>query len=154
MIARIILDNLNLGQVNNIVAALAVAHVYLYAKQKKLASAAALALAVSIKLTPGVLLLYQIARLRLKFAVLCVSLIAVVTVASLLPYGQRAPGVIEAFIDRTIMNEQGFDLAYSGNQSLRGALLRLGTDSDNNPVSAISMVSRSRISPTRITFGA
>jgi alpha-1,2-mannosyltransferase len=138
--ARFILDNLNLGQVNNIVAALAVAHVYLYSKQKRLASAAALALAVSIKLTPGVLILYQIARLRLKFALLCVSLIAVVTFASMLPFGQRAPGVIEAFIDRTIMNEQGFDLAYSGNQSLRGALLRLGTDSDNNPVGAISMV--------------
>jgi alpha-1,2-mannosyltransferase len=133
LIARFVLDNLHLGQVNNLVAALSVAHVFFYARRRPVASAAALALAVSIKLTPAILILYQIARLRFRFAALCIAMLALMTVASFVAFGQRAPDAFEAFVDRTIRNEQGFDLAYSGNQSLRGALLRLGVDPGVSP---------------------
>jgi alpha-1,2-mannosyltransferase len=133
LIARFVLDNLHLGQVNNLVAALSVAHLYFYAKRRPFASAAALALAVSIKLTPAILIVYQIAKLRLKLVSLCIAMLALLTVASIVPFGQRAPDAFKAFVDRTIRNEQGFDLAYSGNQSLRGALLRLGVDSGAAP---------------------
>src|SRR5262249_26082833 len=85
VVLRFVLDNFNLGQVNPLIAGLAVAHVYLYARDRKTLSAIALCLAVSIKLTPALLLLYHVARLRLKFAAACIALIAAVTFASFLP---------------------------------------------------------------------
>jgi len=49
VVARFILDNFQLGQVNLIVTILAIAHVYLYSRGRKLSSGLALALAASFK---------------------------------------------------------------------------------------------------------
>jgi alpha-1,2-mannosyltransferase len=125
VILRFVLDNFNLGQVNLVVAGFAVAHVYLYARNRKLLSAIALVLAVSIKLTPALLLVYHVAKLRLKFAAGCIALLAAVTLASFLPFGTSGVDAFRTFAHRTLNNEQGFDFAYSGNQSLRGAVARL-----------------------------
>src|SRR4030095_15964222 len=88
IVLRFVLDTFNLGQVNALVAALAVAHVYLYARDRKALSAVALVIAVSIMLTPALLLVYHLAKLRLKFAVACAALLVGVTAMSLLPFGE------------------------------------------------------------------
>lgn len=125
VVLRFVLDNLDLGQVNAVVAMLAVAHVYLYARDRRILSAVALVLAASIKLTPAVLLVYHIAKLRLKFAAVCVALLVAVTALSFLPFGAGSAKAFGAFVNRTVRNEQGYDLADAGNQSLRGAVARL-----------------------------
>jgi alpha-1,2-mannosyltransferase len=125
LVLRFVLDTFNLGQVNAVVAALAVAHVYLYARDRKALSAVALVIAVSIKLTPALLLVYHIAKLRLKFAVACATLLVAVTALSFLPFGPRGRDALQTFWSRTVKNEQGYDFGYSGNQSLRGAIARL-----------------------------
>jgi alpha-1,2-mannosyltransferase len=132
LVLRFVLDSLNLGQVNGVVAALAVAHVYLYARDRKALSAIALVVAVSIKLTPALLLLYHIAKLRLKFSVACVALLVAVTALSFLPFGSRGTDAFQTFWNRTVKNEQGYDFAYSGNQSLRGAIARLAGQSNES----------------------
>lgn len=129
LVLRFVLDTFNLGQVNAVVAALAVAHVYLYSRDRKTLSALALAIAVSIKLTPALLLLYHIAKLRLKFAMACSALLIAVTAASFLPFGSGGSEALQTFWNRTVKNEQGYDFAYSGNQSLRGAIARMAYDS-------------------------
>jgi alpha-1,2-mannosyltransferase len=129
IVFRFVLDNFNLGQVNAIVTALAVAHVFSYARGKKFWSALALAIAVSIKLTPAILLVYHIAKLRLRYAIACIVLVGAITALSFLPMGTAAPGAFGEFVNRTLRNEQGYNLADSGNQSLRGALARLTTTS-------------------------
>lgn len=125
LVFRFVLDNFNLGQVNAVVAALAVAHVYLHARGSKKLSAVMLVLAVSIKLTPALLLVYHLAKLRLKFAVACAALLVAVTALSFLPFGSQRVNAFQSFWSRTAKNEQGYDFAYSGNQSLRGVIARL-----------------------------
>jgi len=150
MLIRFVLDNFDFGQVNTLVAALSVAHIYYFVKEKKTASALALVLAISIKLTPAILILYHLARLRLRFVAACVGLVIVVTVLTFLPFGSRGPDAFTTFIDRTVKNGQGFDLAFSGNQSLRGAVARLtenrdqkadmyGGQSTRKPTSALTL---------------
>ncbi|HST22873.1 MAG TPA: glycosyltransferase family 87 protein, partial [Blastocatellia bacterium] len=124
IVLRFVLDNFDMGQVNAVVTMFAVAHVYLFAKDRKLASALALAFAVSLKLTPALLIAYHLARKRLNFALLCTVVTATMMMATFLPFGSRAPDVFATFVNRTVKNEQGFNLAYSGNQSLRAALAR------------------------------
>jgi len=133
MLIRFVLDNFDFGQVNTIVAALAVAHVYFYVREKKAASAIAFVLAVSIKLTPIILILYHLPKLRLRFIAACMGLLIVVSVLSFLPFGSRGPEAFTAFINRTVKNGQGFDLSFSGNQSLRGAVARLTEAQDLKP---------------------
>src|SRR4030095_14922449 len=111
---RFVLDTFNLGQVNALVAALTLAHVYLYARDRKALSAVALVIAVSIKLTPALLLVYHLAKLRLKFAVACAALLVGVTAMSLLPFGESGTEAFQTFWNRTVQNEQGYDFAYSG----------------------------------------
>ena len=125
IVFRFVLDNFNLGQVNAMVTALAVAHVVLYARGKKFWSALALAIAVSIKLTPAIFLVYHIAKLRLRYAIACTALVGAITALSFLPMGTAAPIAFSEFANRTLRNEQGYNLADPGNQSLRGALARL-----------------------------
>lgn len=132
IVFRFILDTFNLGQVNGIVAALAVAHVYLYVRGRKALSAVALIVAVSFKLTPALLVLYHIVKLRLKFALACGALLVAVTGLSFLPFGSHGNNALQTFVNRTLKNEQGYDFAYSGNQSLRGAIARLTDQSQND----------------------
>lgn len=125
LVLRFALDTFNLGQVNTIVAALAVAHVYLYARDRKTLSLMALALAISIKLTPALLIIYHIAKLRLKFAAACIAIVVGVTMLSFLPFEVRGLNAFQIFANRTLKNDQGYNLADPGNQSLRGAVARL-----------------------------
>ncbi|HYP28431.1 MAG TPA: glycosyltransferase family 87 protein [Blastocatellia bacterium] len=125
VVARFILDNFQLGQVNLIVTALSIAHVYLYSGGRKLTSALLLALAASFKITPLILLLYHAARGRLKYAAGCFALFAVMTAASFLPFGLLGSSAFTDFANRTLRNEQGFNLAYPGNQSTRGVVGRV-----------------------------
>ena len=127
-VIRFALDNFDYGQVNTLVAALSVAHVFLYEKKRKLSSAIALAIAASIKLTPLILLVYYLAKRRPKFVAICIALFISITALSFAPFRSHAPAAFQTFVHRTLNNEQGFDLAYSGNQSLRGALARLRGD--------------------------
>lgn len=127
IVFRFVLDNFNLGQVNAMVTALAVAHVFLFARGKKFWSALALAVAVSIKLTPAIFLVYHIAKLRLRYALACIVLVGAISALSFLPMGTAAPGAFSEFANRTLRNEQGYNLADPGNQSLRGAFARLTT---------------------------
>lgn len=140
VVLRFVLDTFKLGQVNSVVAGLAVAHIYFYARNKKALSAIALVLAISIKLTPAVFIVYHVAKMRLKFALACIAILAGVTAASFLPFEGRGINAFRSFANRTLRNEQGYNLADSGNQSLRGAIARLaarantadsGTDSRN-----------------------
>jgi len=124
LVLRFVLDTFNLGQVNTVVAGLAVAHVFFYRQEKKTLSAIALVLAISIKLTPALLLVYHIAKLRLRFAAGCAALLAAVSIASFLPFGSPVTA-FQTLVGRTIKNEQGYNLADGGNQSLRGAIERL-----------------------------
>jgi alpha-1,2-mannosyltransferase len=130
VVVRFALDNFDYGQVNPMVAALAVAHIFLYERKRKLWSAAAFVLAVSIKLTPAILIVYHLARRRFKYAASCFALFGALTALSFAPFGSDSPSAVKTFVSRTIRNEQGFDLSYSGNQSLRGALARLRADAD------------------------
>ena len=124
LVFRFVLDTFTLGQVNALVAALAVAHIYLYNRERRLLSAIVLAIAISIKLTPALLLVYHLAKMRVKFAIACAGMVVAVTIASLLPFGSSGPDVFQMFLRRTVKNEQGYDFSYSGNQSLRGAIAR------------------------------
>jgi alpha-1,2-mannosyltransferase len=124
VLCRFALDNFSLGQVNPLVAFFCVGHVYLYSKGRRTASAFLFALAAAIKLTPMVFIVWHLARKRIKFATACAGLLAAVTLLSFLPLGARAPDAWNTFLSRTIRNEQGFNYAYAGNQSLRGLIER------------------------------
>ncbi len=124
-LTRFILDNFDYGQVNTVVAGLTVAHLYCYAKNKKLAALAALGLAAAIKLTPLIFIFYHLARRRVKFALACAALFVALSALSFAPFGGRANDAFTTFFKRTLQNEQGFNLAYHGNQSLRAVVERL-----------------------------
>lgn len=147
VVARFVLDNFNLGQVNPVVAALVAAHTYLYSKGRNTASAIALAIAASFKLTPLVLIGYHVARRRWKFAAACLGLFLTITALSFLSLGRQAPDALGSFVNRTIRNEQGFDLSYAGNQSLRGAVARL-TPVSNDTIDQTESESSRRSSDT------
>ncbi len=125
VVSRFALDNFDYGQVNTLVAALAVAHVCLYKKHRKLTAAVALAVAASIKLTPLVLIVYYVSRRKITFIAGCVALFISITALSFAPFGTQATAAFQTFFHRTVKNEQGFNLADPGNQSLRGAIARL-----------------------------
>lgn len=125
VLLRFVLDTFNMGQVNTVVVCLAVAHIYFYTRDRKALSAIALVLAISIKLTPALFLVYHIAKMRVKFAAACIAILVGVTALSFLPFEARGLEAFRIFANRTLKNEQGFNLADSGNQSLRGAIARL-----------------------------
>ena len=125
ILLRFILDNFDYGQVNLCVTALAVAHIYFWVNGKRLPAAIVLACAVAIKITPILLLVFHIAKLRLKYAISCLALIAALMALSFLPFGSQAGKAFDELFFRTIANGQGFNLAYHGNQSLQGAVERI-----------------------------
>jgi alpha-1,2-mannosyltransferase len=141
VLIRFALDTFDTGQVNAILVALSVAHVYLFARGRKAGSALALAVATAIKLSPALLILYHLSRGRIKFAALCSVVIAAVMFGSFAALGRGAGGSAQVFYGRTIQNKQGFDLAYAGNQSLRGAAGRLINESGESARSPFSLVS-------------
>ena len=96
-----------------------------------------LALAATMKVTPTILVFYHLGRMRFKYAAVCLGLIAGVTILSFAPLGKGAVSAAQAFVNRTITNGQGFDLKYSGNQSLRGFELRLSGEG-NGPAQSTS----------------
>ena len=143
VVSRFALDNLAMGQVNLVTTALSVAHLYFFTKQKRVASAAALALAVSIKLTPAILIFFHVARGRLKYAAACAALSAALVLVGFAPFGAQAGSAFETFFDRTVRNGQGYDLAFEGNQSLRGFDARSRHESDDDarrPGSPITLI--------------
>jgi len=130
VLLRFTLDTFDMGQVNAIVVCLSVAHVFLFTRGKSAAAAVTLALASAIKLWPALLVVYHFSRGRIRFAAVCSALIAAVVLGSFGAMGSRPRESIELFYNRTIKNGQGFDLTYSGNQSLRAALGRITSESD------------------------
>jgi hypothetical protein len=125
VLGRFALDCFAMGQVNPIVTFLAIAHVYFYARDRKGLSAAALAFACVLKITPLLFIIYHLARGRIRYAVVCSALIGSVALVSFAALGGSATTAAGAFYHQTIQNGQGFDLSFSGNQSLRGAEARL-----------------------------
>jgi alpha-1,2-mannosyltransferase len=125
VVGRFALDCLAMGQVNAIVTSLAVAHLYFYARGRPGTSAVLLALAASIKLTPAILVIYHLARGRVRFAIGSSLLITCILASSFLVFGRAATGALVTFKHQTMANGQGFDLGYSGNQSVRAATSRL-----------------------------
>ena len=132
VVIRFALDNFDYGQVNTLVAALSIAHVFLYERNRKPSAAIALVLAASIKLTPLILLAGHLAKRRVKFVTVCAAMLISITAFSFAPFGSRGPAAFQTFFHRTVKNEQGFDLAYSGNQSLRGTIARLRGDDEQS----------------------
>jgi hypothetical protein len=65
-----------------------------------------------------------------------------VTALSFAPLGLDAPVAFHEFVSRTIKNEQGYDLAYEGNQSLRGAVARMTSGSRHESYQAAAESSR------------
>ncbi len=127
--ARFVIDTFYMGQVNTVVMMLSLAHVYLYSKNRKTTAALMIALAATMKVTPAILVFYHLGRMRFKYSAACFALIGLVTLLSFAPLGGGAVSAARTFVNRTITNGQGFDLKYSGNQSLRGFELRLTGES-------------------------
>jgi hypothetical protein len=140
VLLRFVLDNFDYGQVNIIVVALAVAHVYFYSKDKKLASAIVFVFAVSIKITPVVFLFYHLAKGRVKYVTACAALLVAVTALSFAPFALRAPEAFHTFVNRTINNEQGFNFADHGNQSLRAAIERIKGNAETTDPASVTMM--------------
>jgi alpha-1,2-mannosyltransferase len=90
----------------------------------------AFVLAASIKLTPAILIFYHLGKRRFRFAAVCAAILIAVSALSFAPFGSAAPEAVRTFVQRTVKNGQGFDLAYSGNQSLRGVIARVRGDSE------------------------
>src|SRR5262245_21296366 len=112
VVGRFALDCFAMGQVNAIVTFLAVAHVYLYSKGRRRLSALALALGAGIKLTPAILIIYHLAKGRVRFAIASSLVLVCLLGASFLVFGRGAVSAFTAFRQQTIANGQGFDLGY------------------------------------------
>jgi alpha-1,2-mannosyltransferase len=132
LLARFTLDNFSLGQVNLVVASLCIAHVFFFVRNRRFYSIISLALAASIKLTPALIIGWHLAKLRFRFATECAVAMAVLLLLSFAPFGADARTAFESFFNRTIRNQQGFDLAYAGNQSLRGSVERAVSSLDSS----------------------
>lgn len=125
LVARFVLDNFSYGQVNTVIAGLVAASIYSYSRGRVKCSALLLGLACALKLTPLVLLVYHLARLRIRYVATTLLFTTVFTLLGLAPFGSEAPGVLQEFTFRTLANRQGYDFAYHGNQSLLGASARV-----------------------------
>ncbi|MBI4853073.1 MAG: DUF2029 domain-containing protein [Acidobacteria bacterium] len=132
--SRLILDNLFWGQVNILVALLIA--IWFLAKENsyKWLGELALAIAISIKITPILLTFYLILKRRWQDLInlsICFSLI---TFISLIPLGSNSFVLLKGWFQRTILNKEGFNWAYAGNQSLRGTLERLFTTTSTESI--------------------
>jgi len=143
IILRFVFDNFNLGQVNLVVTALVVAHVYFFCRGRRILSAALLTLAISIKLTPVLLLVYHLTKLRLKYFLACVGLLCILTGVSFAVFGSDAPNTFKIFVSRTLQNGQGYNLEDAGNQSLRGAVGRVASDNTSGDDARVAVTALS-----------
>jgi hypothetical protein len=125
VLGRFALDCFAMGQVNPIVTLLTIGHVYFYTRDRKGLSAVALAFACVLKITPLLFLIYHLARGRIRYTLVCSLLVGSVALVTFAAQGGSAATAAGAFYHQTIQNGQGFDLSFSGNQSLRGAEARL-----------------------------
>lgn len=126
-ISRLVIDNLLWGQVNILVALLIAIWLLAHQKNKAWWGELALAIAISIKITPALLGFYLLVKRRwLKLIRLSICFLTINTI-SLLPLGLKAKPLLIGWFRRTILNGEGFNWAYAGNQSLKGAVERLFT---------------------------
>ena len=125
VLGRFSLDCFAMGQVNPIVTFLAIAHVYFYARRRRGMSVLTLALASVLKIGPLLFVVYHLLMGRVRYSLLCIALVGSIALVSFALLGNQSMTAMRTFYHQTIQNGQGFDLSYSGNQSLRGAELRL-----------------------------
>lgn len=123
LIPRAGIDNLWWGQVN-ILVALLVLYWHIWRQRANMLSDIVLALAISIKVTPGIFIVYLL--FKKEYQELSRVLVAglVITLLFLLPLGTKAPELVIGWFKRTILNGEGFNWAYLGNQSLRAGIGR------------------------------
>ncbi len=123
---RLIIDNLLWGQVNILVALLIVIWASAHQKNKQWWGEIALAIAISIKVTPALLGFYLLVKRRwAELLRLSISFITL-TLISLLPL-VNAKVLLIGWFKRTILNGEGFNWSYAGNQSLKGTIDRFFT---------------------------
>lgn len=129
-LARLILDNLFWGQVNILVTLLVL--LWILAKKKNLAwwGELALATAIAIKITPALLGFYLVLKHRWKDLLHLTICFLTLTAISLIPLGSQSKALLIGWFKRTILNGEGFNWAYAGNQSLRGAIERFFTSTN------------------------
>lgn len=129
LISRASIDNLWWGQVNILIALLILCW-YIYRERAANLSAIFLALAISIKITPAIFVLYLL--FKKGYQELARVAVAGLTLTSLsvLPLGVKAPELLIGWFRRTILNGEGFNWAYLGNQSLRACIARFFEASD------------------------
>lgn len=129
-LARLILDNLLWGQVNILVTLLIL--FWILAKKKNLAwwGELALATAIAIKITPALLAFYLVLKRRWRDLIHLIICFLILTSISLIPLGNQSKPLLIGWFKRTILNAEGFNWAYAGNQSLRGAIERLFTSTN------------------------
>lgn len=129
-LARLILDNLLWGQVNILVILLIL--LWLLAKKKNLAwwGELALATAIAIKITPALLAFYLLLKRRWQDLFQLTICFLTLNIISLIPLGNQSKPLLIGWFKRTILNGEGFNWAYAGNQSLRGAIERLFTNTN------------------------
>ncbi|HEY6332808.1 MAG TPA: glycosyltransferase family 87 protein, partial [Blastocatellia bacterium] len=125
VLSRFALDSLAAGQVNAIITFLLIFHVHLYAKNRRGLSVLPLAFASVLKVVPVLFVFYHLLMGRIRYAIASASLIALIGVLSFGMLGGQAASSARTFYEQTIENGQGYDLSFSGNQSLRGAQARL-----------------------------
>lgn len=132
--SRLILDNLLWGQVNILVTLLI--SLWFLAEQKsyKWLGNIALAIAISIKITPILLAFYIFLKGRFQKLIRLSICLFTLTIISLIPLGSKSPVLLKAWFSRTILNGEGFNWAYAGNQSLKGMLERFLSPSNTESI--------------------
>ncbi|MBL8150631.1 MAG: DUF2029 domain-containing protein [Blastocatellia bacterium] len=122
IIFRIVVDNLWWGQCNILIALFLM--LWFLGSGKTWLSSFMLCLAISIKVTPTLLLFYILLKRQwgeLGRVLVCLS---VVNLATFILIDNRI-ALIKGWFQRTVLNAEGFNWAYAGNQSLRAAVTRL-----------------------------
>jgi hypothetical protein len=122
--SRLILDNLLWGQVNILVTLLISFWFLAEQKSYKWLGNIALAIAISIKITPILLAFYIFLKGRFQELIRLSICLFMLTLISLIPLGSKSPSLLKGWFSRTILNGEGFNWAYAGNQSLKGMLER------------------------------
>src|SRR5262249_35715477 len=108
--------------------AIALAALYLFEQKRFWPAACLLATAISFKLTPGLFLVYFLAKKEWRFVLKTSAVAGALNIASFIPMGRSAPAVFSYWYNLIILNRQGFGWGYHGNQSWRALVNRFLTD--------------------------